>query len=104
MTMAKTPATMKCSRRPDTGENVNVSVDILQMPGGRTVASPPQGVRRGKSRQHRARCPAQAGAGVRKDAGRIGPQRRSLSASAGKVKRGNPHLLQPQAWPLTLLA
>ena len=34
----------------------------------------------------------------------IGPQRRSCAPLERRVKRGNPHLLQPQAWSMTLLA
>src|SRR5207247_1788140 len=40
---------------------------------------------------------------VRAEVAWIGPQRRVWLARV-RVKRGNPHLLQPQAWPLTLLA
>ena len=62
--------------------------------------------RRGKSRQHRAWCPAQAGGGSWRQ-GPYGQGNRDVARAffgTRGVKRGNPRQLQPQAWPLRLLA
>src|SRR5947199_8133882 len=75
---------------------------ILSLPGGRTAAlvlSLRIGEESPDSTEQGARRKPGAVLFYRRAAW-IGPQRRSLHRRC-RVKRGNPHLLQPQAWPLT---